>query len=439
MTDSQEGSEVEDQFISVTLAVRLTVQPFDGSKGIWEDVKEILEENYATHRTIDYYACRLFNARQGTREGVANWGSRVDTMVTDLKEAESKGTLGITIEAALEEESNILSGKDLHKPTHSGETVEENRSTCTNCGKWGHGYNNCTLRKGVRERWSREKRINIGQAIGGMRQQGYQNQYHKEDKGQDEDNRNTCFRCGRRGHYARACRAQSGETTGNRNHQVSTQPQGYGRLEIKQGRSEEKPIELKKEGQGPGKRERGRVKQRYEEPREQTGINVEGHLIESCPHECILGKDFLSITRMVIDYGKNGAWVMGELITFHEVSDRKPTVVTVPTRCEKLETPPLALDTFLIETWVLKMMKGCTNIYQVLRETLKLDHLHKDEKVGLLELCEEYNDILQLPGDKLSYTNTIEHRIPTAPNCPLIAMKPYRIPEIHKEEVNKQV
>ncbi|KAJ8882294.1 hypothetical protein PR048_014096 [Dryococelus australis] len=125
---SQEGSEVGDQFISVTSAVRHIAQPFNGSKGklrevldnvdtafdlvhpdkhsvllkfikskivggkskllarertgTWEDMKEILEENYATRRTIDYYACRLFNARQGTSEGVPNWGSRVDAMVT---------------------------------------------------------------------------------------------------------------------------------------------------------------------------------------------------------------------------------------------------------------------------------------------------------------------------------------------------------------------
>ncbi|KAJ8892924.1 hypothetical protein PR048_005505 [Dryococelus australis] len=128
------------------------------------------------------------------------------------------------------------------------------------------------------------------------------------------------------------------------------------------------------------------------------GINVEDPLIESSPYECILGKDCLSITRTVIDYGKNGVWVMGEFIPFHKVLDRKPTVVSVP---KKFGDPTSGI-TFPIETWMLEMRKGCTIINQILKETLRLDHLHKDEKVELIELCEDYNDVFQLPGDKLS-------------------------------------
>ncbi|KAJ8886559.1 hypothetical protein PR048_012771 [Dryococelus australis] len=204
MADGQVRSEVGDQYISVTSAVKLIAQLFEGSKWklrefldnidadfdlehpdkhsvllkfvkskivkdakskilarerteAWEDVIEIVEENYATRRMINYYACRLFNARQRTSEGVANWGSQVDTLVTNSMEAalwvcmqqhaegtlalvqhlaqtcfaqglyndhiqtiiQSKGTqvgiLGLTIEAALEEESNIQLGKDLNK------------------------------------------------------------------------------------------------------------------------------------------------------------------------------------------------------------------------------------------------------------------------------------------------------------------------------------
>jgi hypothetical protein len=29
----------------------------------WADVKVILEENYAVRRTLEYYACRMFNSR----------------------------------------------------------------------------------------------------------------------------------------------------------------------------------------------------------------------------------------------------------------------------------------------------------------------------------------------------------------------------------------
>ncbi|KAJ4428474.1 hypothetical protein ANN_24511, partial [Periplaneta americana] len=36
---------------------------------------------------IDFFACKLFNSKQGTNEGVANWGSRIDAMSSDLTEA----------------------------------------------------------------------------------------------------------------------------------------------------------------------------------------------------------------------------------------------------------------------------------------------------------------------------------------------------------------
>jgi hypothetical protein len=39
----------------------------------WALVKGILEENYAVRRTSDFYACRMFSARQQKYEIVASW------------------------------------------------------------------------------------------------------------------------------------------------------------------------------------------------------------------------------------------------------------------------------------------------------------------------------------------------------------------------------
>jgi len=50
-------------------------------------VKAILEENYATRRTLDYYACKMFSARQGKNENIASWGNKIDELQTDLREA----------------------------------------------------------------------------------------------------------------------------------------------------------------------------------------------------------------------------------------------------------------------------------------------------------------------------------------------------------------
>ena len=53
----------------------------------WELVKAILEENYATRCTLDYYACRMFRASQGKNESIASWGTKIDELQTDLREA----------------------------------------------------------------------------------------------------------------------------------------------------------------------------------------------------------------------------------------------------------------------------------------------------------------------------------------------------------------
>jgi hypothetical protein len=52
----------------------------------WRDVKQILEENYGVRRTLDYYAFRMFSSRQGVSESIASWSSRIDTMQSELRE-----------------------------------------------------------------------------------------------------------------------------------------------------------------------------------------------------------------------------------------------------------------------------------------------------------------------------------------------------------------
>jgi hypothetical protein len=127
----------------------------------WELVKGILEKNYATRRTLDYYACKMFSARQGKSENIASWGNQIDTLQTDLREAarrvckpkELSGAIGLishlgkacfiqglyseriqtvvrsrgdsillsqAIEISLEEESAILSVKEKSPATANG-------------------------------------------------------------------------------------------------------------------------------------------------------------------------------------------------------------------------------------------------------------------------------------------------------------------------------
>lgn len=70
--------------------------------------------------------------------------------------------------------------------------------------------------------------------------------------------------------------------------------------------------------------------------------------------------------------------------------------------------------------------------------SLRLDHLNKEERNSIIELCHNYNQIFHLEGDLLTTTNAIMHEIKTTSNTP-INSKTYRYPEVHKSEVNNQI
>jgi hypothetical protein len=53
----------------------------------WEQVKAVLEENYSVRRTLDYYAHRAFTSKQNPVETVSQWGAKMDTVCGDLQRA----------------------------------------------------------------------------------------------------------------------------------------------------------------------------------------------------------------------------------------------------------------------------------------------------------------------------------------------------------------
>lgn len=74
----------------------------------------------------------------------------------------------------------------------------------------------------------------------------------------------------------------------------------------------------------------------------------------------------------------------------------------------------------------------------VLKSTLRLDHLSDEERNSIIEICQNYHSIFYLPGDTLPETSIIEHEIKTTDNTPIQA-KSYRYPHAHKEEVHRQI
>lgn len=74
-----------------------------------------------------------------------------------------------------------------------------------------------------------------------------------------------------------------------------------------------------------------------------------------------------------------------------------------------------------------------------LREVVKLDHCNNEERNSIWEICKEYNELFYLPGDKLSSTNAVKHKIQLEPNTIPIHTKPYRLPHAQKEEADRQI
>jgi hypothetical protein len=65
----------------------------------------------------------------------------------------------------------------------------------------------------------------------------------------------------------------------------------------------------------------------------------------------------------------------------------------------------------------------------------------ESNKKFILEICEYFHDIFYLEGDKLSHTDRVKHSIPTPAldENRAINVRPCRLQEAHKEEVNRQI
>jgi len=70
---------------------------------------------------------------------------------------------------------------------------------------------------------------------------------------------------------------------------------------------------------------------------------------------------------------------------------------------------------------------------------LRTQHLNAEEKQAIMRVCTDYSDIFHLEEEPLTCTATVEHEITTRADTAPVNIKPYRLPEKHKTEVNRQV
>ncbi|KAL4084016.1 hypothetical protein QTP88_029332 [Uroleucon formosanum] len=74
-----------------------------------------------------------------------------------------------------------------------------------------------------------------------------------------------------------------------------------------------------------------------------------------------------------------------------------------------------------------------------LHSALRTCHLNSEEKSSLLTICEEYSDVFQLEGDKITATTAVTHKIKTSEAVHPIHEKPYRLPRRHRQEITEQM
>lgn len=67
------------------------------------------------------------------------------------------------------------------------------------------------------------------------------------------------------------------------------------------------------------------------------------------------------------------------------------------------------------------------------------DNLNQVELESLKHILRDYNDIFHLNGDKLTYTNVAKFKIPFIDGSGIVHRKQYRIPHIHKNEIQAQI
>lgn len=75
---------------------------------------------------------------------------------------------------------------------------------------------------------------------------------------------------------------------------------------------------------------------------------------------------------------------------------------------------------------------------QDISELIRTSHMTDVQRKVILNLCNKFKDIFYKPGDNLTFTNKIKHKINLTDDTPIYT-KSYRYPFVHKQEVQNQM
>ncbi|KAL4100697.1 hypothetical protein QTP88_020731 [Uroleucon formosanum] len=182
------------------------------------------------------------------------------------------------------------------------------------------------------------------------------------------------------------------------------------------------------------------------------------------PNDGILGRPFMVENKVILNYQTNeviipdGAEIVlqprTETLVGIEAGNRAEDEIiiiecqeiTKSVMCSNAVTKELVHEQFreaLIHsvqvTELQKEPHASSSRLKRLEESLRTNHLNSEEKESLVAICQDYSDIFFLEGDRVSATTAVTHRIKTSEAVSPIHVKPYRLPQRHRQEITDQM
>lgn len=71
-------------------------------------------------------------------------------------------------------------------------------------------------------------------------------------------------------------------------------------------------------------------------------------------------------------------------------------------------------------------------------QLIRTDHMNPEQKEKITKLCTTFSSLFHKNSENLTFSNIVKHTVPTTDNNPVYT-KTYRYPQIHKEEVQRQM
>ena len=151
------------------------------------------------------------------------------------------------------------------------------------------------------------------------------------------------------------------------------------------------------------------------------------------PIETSLNTDFLCRNSQPL----NGIFVGNSIC---KATNNTIYISLINSQNESVSLNQLDLEIEPLKNYNVLNISACGNDrLKILKNNLSFESLNSDETNHIFRLCREYNDIFYLPGDKLSFTDAVEHTIPLINNAPIVNVKPYRLPIHQRNEIKKQI